>query len=274
MNRTRTALALVLALAACAGEDGGSRGTGISTVQGNVIAVRTAARPDPETRNWIAWLHELAPGAATAEADGGVGGILVRIEGTPFQGRTDPNGLFSVGGDYAGPVSVLFQRPEDGLRGRIAVNVPAGGTLTLNDVEIDTPREQARARRQDLGFDGLVESTDCPRNAAAFVSRFRPDDGNRYTVHLGDSALHDSRGNRLSCSDLRAGDWVRVRGIVNDDGTIGAVDAEKREDSGAGDEEVSDRDDGGHDDGEEVSPSPGEAEGDDAPEAEEVSEPD
>jgi hypothetical protein len=200
-----------------------------------------------------------------ADADSGVGGIVVEIEGTPFQTRTDPNGLFSVGGDYAGPVRVLFERSEDGLRGRIAVNVPAGGTLTLNDVEIDTPREQATARRQDVGFDGLVESTDCSRSVAVFVSRFRPDDGNRYTVRLGESALRDSRGNRLSCSDLRGGDRVLVQGIVNDDGTIGAVDAEKRETSGGSgnDEDVSEEDGADRDKDRDTSPSPEEPDHDD-----------
>ncbi|MGH7818675.1 MAG: hypothetical protein ACREQ9_02790 [Candidatus Binatia bacterium] len=221
----------------------------MTTVQGNVALVRTAEGREPSERSFLARLGQLWPGATTAAAQSGVEGVSVEIEGTAVAGVTDPNGFFAVGGDVAGPLTVLFRRAADGAAGRIAIDVPAAGILTLNNVQVDGRRGSATAERQDLSFRGLVVTTDCPRNTAGLVSRFQPA-GQSYAVRFG-SALRDSQGAPLACTDLRGGDGVRVAGVVNRDGTIGAVDAEKEDDSsgpGGGDDDDNSGPGGGDDD--------------------------
>ena len=87
MKRTRIAFVLpvLLALAAC---DGGSRGSGITTAEGNVSSVQTALRapstaPTMGKMGWLAWLWRRSELEGRAEADAGVAGIRVLLEQQP-----------------------------------------------------------------------------------------------------------------------------------------------------------------------------------------------
>lgn len=257
-NRTALLLALALALAACA--DGGSRGTGITTAQGNVAFVRSATRLERSPQSLLARLRDLLAGPRVATAQSAVEGITVRVEGTPLSGVTDTNGFFVLGGDFSGPVILLFQRPSDGTTARIGVSIPAGGVLTLVNLEVDGRSGRANAEREDLSFHGVVLATNCPSETADVVSRLRPQ-GESYTVRLGGSALRDSQGAPLPCTALQGGTGVRVAGVVNRDGTISAVEARvENESSGSG--EGGGDDDGASDDDEreDISPPNGDGE--------------
>ena len=216
---------ILLLLGSCA--DGGSRGTGITTAQGNVVSVVVATRPPSVPKTFLARAIDLLRIPREASADGNLGGIQVFVDGSEFAGVTDPNGLFSVQGGFGGPTVLRFFRPQDGLDARLVIDPPAGATLTLSDVRLD--RGQARPARRDIDFDGLVVGTRCPEERVTTVSRFRPGDGNSYVVRVGGSALRDERGNPVSCTSLVGGETLRTAGIVNDDGTIGAYEARVRE---------------------------------------------
>jgi hypothetical protein len=170
----------------------------------------------------LAALKRFLPGESTASARTVLEGILVTVEGTGATSTTDADGRFSVQGSFEGSVSLLFQRADDGLSARIAVDVPAGGTLTLNDVTLDRRSGQATAMSQGVNFDGVTTGIDCPRETMTLVSSQRsPTATDTYTVRLNTSTLVDSRGNPIGCQDLQLGGHVHVVGSVNDDGTFG-----------------------------------------------------
>jgi hypothetical protein len=193
----------ILALWACA--EGGSRGSGISTtVEGNVVD---------------------APFVGSTQT--AIEGIRVTVEGTSAQGQTDANGDFNVRGTFDGQVSLVFQLPGDGGLARIAINVPAAGTLTLNNVRLDTERGVAIPATQDVAFEGIIAQTNCQAQILILVSvHDTPEDPDQYMLRLDTSSLQDSQGHPLTCEDLRGGESAFVQGTVNPDGTFGHATVE------------------------------------------------
>jgi hypothetical protein len=225
MNRIRMALlfALALALASC---DGGSRGSGITTAQGNVDSVMTALR-GTSAPTLLARLRSALTFERTAHAQSALGGIHVMIEGTTIEDETDAQGLFTLRGNFEGDVVIRFEHMAGGPAARITLNVPAAGTLTLNDVRLDEQSGQATARQLDVAFEGLVAGSDCAGNTLRLVSRHRgPTDTDVYTIRLDTSSLHDKAGAPVSCDALRDGDTAVLHGTVNPDGTFGQADIE------------------------------------------------
>jgi hypothetical protein len=245
----RALFASSLLLAASCSLDGGSSGTGITTAQGNVASAETALRRLPTASTWLARLRRAVALETVAFARTAVEGIRVTIEGTDDSATTDANGFFAVHGDFAGPVGMLLERPEDGLSARLVITVPAGGLLTLSNVRI--AGSTLTVDSQHVEFDGVVTTTDCPNDATEVVSEDRPDDGHRYRVSLRDSTVRDASGNPLACSQIAGGDVLRVEGDVRGDGTFDADDVEVRDDdhsgAGGGDDDGDDREDGGGD---------------------------
>jgi hypothetical protein len=215
---------LMLGCSSCA-MDGGSRGSGISTTQGNVDSVEMAAMLTPHrgsAETLLAALRRSLWMESVASARTEFEGIVVTVEGTSATGETDANGVFSIRGDFEGQLSLLFQRADDGLSARIAVNIPAGGTLTLNNVRIDNPSGQAMAESQAVDFEGLITQIDCSGDTLTMVSTQRsPTDTDTYTVRPNTSSLEDARGDPIDCQSLQDGQQVHVTGSVNEDGTIG-----------------------------------------------------
>lgn len=223
MDRRLLASLLVCSLLAGCAADGGSRGTGIT---GTVVSVRTASTTPAarSPRTLLAALRELLPGERTADAQSQVEGIDVMVEGTAITGRTDSNGSFSLRGGFGGPVALRFRRAADGVTARLAVNAPAGGDLALNGVHLDNRDGSATVDREDVNFPAIVRATDCSRETITVVSQEQPDDGNRYTVRIGSSSIHDRRGQPRTCQDLRGNENVRVQGNFESDGTVGGDD--------------------------------------------------
>jgi len=189
-------LLLSLALSACA--EGGGRGSGIfASVLGNVTAVQTAAPTDVE-------------------------GIRVRIAGTGAKDQTDATGNFGVTGAFEGVVNLVFQLPNAGGEGRMTLNVPAAGTLTLNNVRIDTQQEVAIAETQEVDFEGSITAIDCGALTLTMVSSHEsPGEVDQYVLRLDTSVVRDPQGDPVSCEQLRAGEDATVQGLVNPDGTFG-----------------------------------------------------
>ena len=226
MNRKPAALlSLILALWGCA--EGGSRGSGISTaVLGNVVRVQTdepGAAADAVVPGAVAQLRAffaLQEGVARAGTD--LQGINVVIEGTGIHGQTDVNGDFSLSGDFEGMVNLIFELPDGRWQAHIALNVPAAGKLTLNNVVIDTQTGAAIPETQAVDFDAIITAVDCPALALTLVSaQHGPDDVDDYTLRLDTSSVQNNAGDPVPCADLRSGERAWVQGFVNPDGTFG-----------------------------------------------------
>jgi hypothetical protein len=113
----------------------------------------------------------------------------------------------------------------DGASARMEVNVPAAGTLTLNDVTLDERSGKATAQSTNVAFHGLVASADCLSEVLRLVSSERsPTDTDVYVVLLDTSSLHDANGMPVACDQLTVGEAVQLAGIVNPDGTFGDCD--------------------------------------------------
>ena len=240
MNRKSTGLVLALLLAVGAAAcDGGSSGTGIATTaQGNVASVNSARHTTPLSRRpptMLARVLGMLRFESEASALGPLEGIRVTIEGTSIETQTDAAGLFSLRGNFAGPVGMLLELPEGGSSARLLITVPRGGELTVTNVHVDARSGQATADSQHVRFGGLVNGTNCGRPAATMVSRETPNDGNTYTVDLGSASVRDSAGNPLGCANLTAGESVDVDGEVGSDGEVEARSVEVEDDSGGGD---------------------------------------
>jgi hypothetical protein len=128
------ALALATAVASvhCAG--GGPSGTHLATAQGTLANAEATRRPRGAESTVLARIGELFRVVGRAWAQSGVEGVRVSVEGTPFETVTDAGGSFVVRGDFAGVVTLLFQRDADGLVARLAIDMPEGGTVTLRNV--------------------------------------------------------------------------------------------------------------------------------------------
>ena len=131
--------------------------------------------------------------------------------------------MFSLRGDFDGDVSVVFQLPDDGGAARIALNVPAAGTVTLNNVRIDAQTGTATAETQDVAFEGIIAETNCPAFTLMMIStRDHKGDVDQYTLRTDTSSFQDANGTPLTCADLRGGERATVDGMVNqEDGTFG-----------------------------------------------------
>ena len=207
-------LGLGLLLGSCA-LDGGSSGTGITTVtEGNVASVVTASASAPG-------MVQGSGNDASATASGTLAGIAVSVDGTSLRDETDATGAFRLSGDYESEVTIRFARADDGLEASLAVNVPAGGTLGLQDVTLDAASGAATPAAQSVLFDGTITGIDCGAGELRMVSAQRPDDGDVYVVRLAGSSIGDGSGRPVACTDLAPGDDATVSGSVEPDGSFG-----------------------------------------------------
>jgi len=197
--RRAVLLPMLVALWACA--DGGSRGSGISTdVFGNVVSVQ--------------------PAASTAETD--LAGIAVTIEGTSVAGQTDDAGAFKLRGEFDGMVTIVFSLPNDSGAARLDANVPAGGRLTLNNVDVDAQQGTAVAESADVDFAGIITAANC--TAGSLIMTSSPTVGNdvdKYIIDLNTSSLQSAHGVVVPCSAVHPGQHASVQGMVNSDGSFG-----------------------------------------------------
>lgn len=127
------ALSIPLANTSCGG---GPSGTARSTVQGNLSDVEQAGHfgPSPAPRSLLARVLRFTSPVASAWAQSILEGVRVTIEGTPFGTVTDAGGSFVIESPFSGPGALVFERDGDVLVGRIGIDVPAGGTVTLRNV--------------------------------------------------------------------------------------------------------------------------------------------
>lgn len=210
MKLQRLALLGLVLLGSCA-LDGGSSGTGITTItEGNVSSILTASASG------------MAPSIDTtaAAASASLAGIVVSVDGTGLHDETDASGAFRLSGDYESEVTIRFVRAQGRIEASLAVNVPAGGTLGLQDVALDVASGAAVPASQSVLFDGTITAIDCAGGELQLVSAQRPDDGDVYVVRLAGSSIVDQAGAPVACTALATGQDATVSGSVAPDGSF------------------------------------------------------
>jgi len=227
---------LVLGLVAC-GPDGGTSGTGITggtsgtgtisrdietVVEGFVGSLREARGPKPrETSTWLAALGRWLEPVPEAVAQGGIGGLRVRIDGTSVEGATDADGFFALSGSFGENVTLVFEDASG--QARLPATIPSGGRLTLDEVTVDFVSGEASSAHQGVRFDAIVQDPQCLRERLTVASRFAPE-GPSYVVHT-DGASLQVNGEAVDCRSLSPGDAIVVEGPIESDGTVGTTDA-------------------------------------------------
>jgi len=204
---------LVMLLASCA-TDGGSSGTGITSVEGNVATIQRDGA-------MMAAALMAAPTPTTNLA-----GITVTVEGTSAAAETDAGGRFVVRGTFEGRSTLRFARAADAVTAQMTVAVPLGGTMTLHDVQLDVAAETAVADNRHAVFDALVQETDCAGHTLSLVSVSHEEGGYVYMVDLSTTFLHDGSGTAVDCAQLRAADRVHVEATSQLDGSFTNADVE------------------------------------------------
>jgi hypothetical protein len=191
-------LSLLVVLSGCA--EGGTRGSGISTsILGNVVG----------------------SGAVQGIGSGDLAGIRVVVEGSKASAKTDADGNFSLVGPFDGMETMRFEPPGGGAA-QLDINVPAAGTLTLNNVRLDLAEGTASAESRDVDFDGVVVSTDCGQHTMVMNSAKQvADDVDDYLVDLATSTLEDAQGHEVACAAVQAGEPATLSGHVYPNGTFG-----------------------------------------------------
>jgi hypothetical protein len=112
--------------------------------------------------------------------------------------------------------------PPGGGAAALAINVPADGVLTLNNVHVDTADGTATAERQDVDFDGVVVSVDCAAATMLMDSAVQSgDDEDHYLVDLATSTLQDTQGHAVPCEAVAAGEPASLSGHVYPNGAFG-----------------------------------------------------
>jgi hypothetical protein len=204
------AVLLLLGLTGCSSE-GGVVGSGISSVQGNVIDVQLDTGSEGEG------------GGGSGAAGNGVVPVLVSIDDTQLETLTDVDGQFSLDGDFSGTVTVRFKNPNDGESlGTLSLEVAPGATVFLRDVEIRRDLDLADAvmvgAPLQLNLAGTVSETDCANGVVVVVD----DTVQRkaFTLRLNAATdLVDSKDNLLGCADL-----VRGAAVVLEEGILDLED--------------------------------------------------
>jgi hypothetical protein len=141
--------------------------------------------------------------------------LVVRLEDDPrIEDTTSAEGDFTLTGDFAGPVTLRFENPGGRVLARLPVDVPAGATVEVADIEID-PQLPNGARPREVrqrNFVGRISEVDC-----ALPGFVLDDDISRaFRVRiLAETEIRLRPGDRLgTCADLRRGDFARVEGVV------------------------------------------------------------
>ncbi len=185
----------LLTIAGCAA-DGGQRGSGITSAEGNVAGI----------------------GGDTSA----LAGIQVTVENGELTTDTDAHGRFSLRGQFEGTTTVRFERANDQLSAHLDINAPAGGTLTMQNIRISAGSGEARPEAVHVVFEGRVVTLDCANGRVILASTQRdPNETDTYVVVIQSSTLHDREHQLRACADLRVDDRLVVDGIFADDGAIG-----------------------------------------------------
>lgn len=201
--------------------EGGIVGSGISSIQGNIVEVEAAAE---------------ARAATASGADGGAAGaplpvVVVSVdESAGSETTTDAAGEFRLEGDFAGTITIRFRDiADDTTLGTFVIEIGAGATVVLSDIEIradlpDDARVQVRPPLQ-INLFGRVTARDCEAGRLEIVDESPA--RNHFVLRVRDDSeiVNADDSAEVSCDRIRIDDRVTVvEGIVDrDEGLIEAI---------------------------------------------------
>jgi hypothetical protein len=239
MKPTRPVFCFFASLFLAAACGGGRSGTGISTddlgsladttpleqIQGNVSSVEATRQPSTQgneglVSQLLALLRKSFALETVARAGSGLENIEVLVDNTDCRGETDSDGFFSLQGHCSGLRTLRFERGEDQLVAHMDVELPEGGSLVLQDVQIDSANGRVTPGSEIIDFNAAIVGAQCDDNLLSVASWYDPD-GVTYDVDLSTSSVKDGSGSPESCADLGKGDRVDVRGLLQGDRSIG-----------------------------------------------------
>jgi hypothetical protein len=122
----------------------------------------------------------------------------------------DGDGNFLLSGTFNGTITLRFKVPQFQVTQQL--DVPAGSTVVLQDIELQPDSVVAQAARQ-IDFFGTVDLVDC--TDGTLLIHERRSDGMQFLVHLDDqTSLVDAAGAAQTCASIRVGSAVTVEGSI------------------------------------------------------------
>jgi hypothetical protein len=202
-GRALTVAVAVLAVAACS-SDGGVGGTGISTVQGNVL--------DPTLTGGVIPRWD---GSGQSAAN-----IRVAEPTTGVATVTDEAGWFELRGEFREHVTIEFLRSDipAPTPSTMSVFVSVESVVTLVNVAVDRPVATAEEIQIELAPGPLVSTAVCEDDHGWF--EFEDNGGLVFPVFLDAETQID--GGR-TCRDLTEGTRVKILGLQQASGPITAT---------------------------------------------------
>ena len=201
-RRLLLAVSIAVAVAGCSSSEGGVTGTGLTAINGNVVAISD----DGSSR-----LDEALPFP-----------VRVTIAQLPaLAASTDADGAFALVGEFSGAVTLQFSNAETGAAlGPLPLEIPAGSQTVLENVEIHTsaPESERVRPRAVLQFDvfARVDFVECRADGTGTL--LITDDARRprqYMVALvEDTDIVSADAAPLTCADVRRGVRARIAGLV------------------------------------------------------------
>jgi len=204
--RRLVVLCVCLACLSC-GSDGGPVGTGISStsaISGNIVDVQAGSAAAPPAA-------AVRRPSAVALGPPPLPRIQVSLDGLPGLLTTvDSGGNFTLTGHFAGPVTLRFTVPQ--FQVTQPLDVPAGSTVVLQDIELQPDGVVAQAARQ-LAFFGTVDLVDCADGM--LLMHERRSAGTQFLVRLDDqTSFFAANGRPRTCADIRIGNTLDVEGAI------------------------------------------------------------
>jgi hypothetical protein len=173
--------AFLLSLFACA--DGGVGGTGISSVQGNVL--------------------EVEPQQGSA-----LGGIVVRELTTGQEDTTTEKGEFRLVGRFPVEMTLLFFPPSAQEPATVGLTVPPGSELTLENVRVEDATAVPERIRAVLPLGEVLSDANCEEAGGSFELEL---DDLVFEVLI--DSHTDILAGRTCARDLTGGTLVKVDGV-------------------------------------------------------------
>ena len=196
-------IAVTLMLVSCSGSENSITGSFDNVLSGQIVAAGNLSSSEIASQ-----------GEVTAQAGRPVAGVEVRARGTGVAATSDSSGRFALAG-LPSNVELTFKR-SDGIDAKANVNVQSNPVVV-----VELQKNQANvlpAGQSKREIEGLITEV------SATSITVKASSGGPATAQITPTTVIRHGNTTLSAADLEVDDRVHVRAMINDDGSLTALE--------------------------------------------------